>query len=122
MRTLLVVATFVALAALAGAGANAHTGPPPRVCDSVRTANGGIVDPVYYWGRANRCHTARKVARRATGRNFRAWGYVCQRENRRLPVDYSCLRSPPENGGHIEFLYVPKGHPRSNLSPWSGLP
>lgn len=127
VRALVVMGTFVALSALAGAGANAHTDPhgppPPRECDSARTANGGIAAPIYYWGRANRCHTARKIARRATGRGYRAWGYVCLRENKRLPVDYSCRRNPPETGGHIEFLYVPKGHPRNPyLTPWSRLP
>ena len=107
-RAFIVVVSIFAFSALAAAGVNAHT---PHVimgvCDAVRTVNGGTADPIYYRGSASRvngCRTARRVARQATGRDYRARGYGCRRDKRSVPVDYRCSRA----GSTIEFSYIPK--------------
>src|SRR3954447_1347366 len=90
------IVTLLAPAAPAVAGASpiAHAAGS---CGDVKTHNGGVAKAVY----ANKvtCTTARRVARRAKGKRYHAYGCVCK------PIAglYSCYKPGTSKG--IGFSY-----------------
>ena len=96
--SVLAVSLIVALPAQAGAGGSpTPTAQAAGKCGNVKARNGATAKFVY--GNKVGCKTARRVARRATGRTYRAYGFTCK-VNARL---YGC--SKPGTSKGIGFSY-----------------
>jgi hypothetical protein len=91
--TLLATAALAA-PAVAGASPIAHAAGS---CGDVKTHNGGVAKAVY--GNKVTCATARRVAKRAKGKRYHAYGFTCK------PVAglYSCYKPGTSKG--IGFSY-----------------
>jgi hypothetical protein len=91
---------------LVPAGASAEAAAAKR-CGQVTAHNGGKARTIVATG-GTKCRTARRVARRATGRRYSALGYKCfptsvPGEFNRL---YGCAKS---GGGGVGFFYKGPG-------------
>jgi|Tabmets5t2r1_1033131.scaffolds.fasta_scaffold31164_2 hypothetical protein len=94
----------VAAVLLVPAGASAEAGAL-RGCGEVNTRNGGKARTIQATG-GTKCRTARRVARRATGRRFSALGFTCYKPTR-VPGEfnklYGCAKPGTSRG--IGFFY-----------------
>ena len=108
-----VAVALLCLPATSGAGASnpsAGAAGPARAavknCGSVETRNGGRA--AYIATVRAKCRTGRRVARRATGRRYRALGFSCKLSRRRPAIRgklYSCGRLHNGVGQGIGFIY-----------------
>lgn len=104
-RSVALAALTLALLCVFVAAGAAGEGPKPRDCGTVVTGNGGSARFV----RAVRtpCRLARRVAKRANGRRYRALGFRC-RPRRRPGVAgkvYGCGRVSNGRGQGVGFVY-----------------
>jgi hypothetical protein len=99
--TISLLAVVAALLVPAGAGAEAVAF---KDCGQVNARNGGKARSIQATG-GTKCRTARRVARRAKGRQFTAFGFECRPT--RVPGEfnklYGCAR--PGTGKGIGFFY-----------------
>jgi hypothetical protein len=102
MRTTL--ALLVVLAALlAPVSASAEVAAPKK-CGQVNANNGGKARTIVATGRT-KCRTARRVARRATGRRYTALTYKCFPTT--VPGEFNKLYGCAKSGsrGGVGFFY-----------------
>jgi hypothetical protein len=101
--SLLAVAAVLFVPAGAGAEAVAF-----KDCGQVNARNGGKARTIQATG-GTKCRTARRVARRAKGRKYTAFGFECRPT--RVPGEfnklYGCAR--PGTGKGIGFFYKGPG-------------
>jgi hypothetical protein len=62
--------------ALAGAGAGPATAASATKCGNVKTSNGGQARSITV--RKVSCKSARAIAKRASGKNYKAYGLTCR--------------------------------------------
>ena len=106
LRSLMaLIATGALLSAPPLAGADDPEQREVKKCGSVKTSNGGRAK----WLRAIGvgCHLARKTARRAHGRRYRAFGFECYPSRRRgiRGKVYGCGRAARGRGQGVGFVY-----------------
>jgi hypothetical protein len=103
------IALVAALAALlvpaTATPAERRSAHAAKDCGQVGARNGGKARSIQAVG-GTRCRTARRVARRATGRQFRALGFTCYRPTR-VPGEfnklYGCAKPGTSRG--VGFFY-----------------
>jgi hypothetical protein len=114
-RPFLVLAAVVAIAAvgIVGAGvAGADSSPSAhaaRSCKNIRTNNGGSAQFINTTGKGLTCRTARRVAKRASGkRKYTALGFSCtgRRQTGEFSRLYGCGRVHNGNAQGIGFFYA----------------
>jgi hypothetical protein len=103
----LTVLAVLAVLAVPAATAGASPGPPAqaaKACGEVNAKNGGKARSIQATG-GTKCRSARRVARRAKGRRFTAFGFECRPT--RVPGEfnklYGCHRPGTSRG--IGFFY-----------------
>ena len=106
LRSLTVlIATGALLSAPPLVGAGDPEEPEAKKCGSIKTRNGGRAK----WVRAIAvgCRTARRTARRASGRRYRAFRFECRPTRRRgiRGKVYGCGRAVRGRGQGIGFVY-----------------
>ena len=107
--TLRSLMALIAIGALLSAPPPAGAADPEerevRKCGGVKTSNGGRAKWVRAIGVG--CHLARKTARRARGRRYRAFRFECRPSRRRgiRGKVYGCGRAAKGRGQGIGFVY-----------------
>lgn len=92
------IAFFYKQPSASGSGAS-------RKCRNVKTLNGGTVSLLF--ANTLSCRRARMVAKRANGKAYRAFGFICTRSqfSGQAGQGFSCRRTKPGTGQGIAFSY-----------------